>query len=165
MLGYVARSLRLTRVERMTLIDFPAALPQIMAGIRISIATAILLSVAAEMLLASNGIGTFIVRAQERFQIAKNLAALLAVVILSFSCVNALLQLADRKSLAWHHGRTTTRRRRTEVLSVMSLSDVILAVRKTTRTDQRRRANRPGSCAHLRSARRHQANRTVDRWR
>jgi NitT/TauT family transport system permease protein len=109
MLGYVARSLRLTRVERMTLIDFPAALPQIMAGIRISIATAILLSVAAEMLLASNGIGTFIVRAQERFQIAKNLAALLAIVILSL-CVNALLQLADRKLLAWHHGRTTTRR-------------------------------------------------------
>jgi NitT/TauT family transport system permease protein len=109
MLGYVARMLRLTRVERMMLIDFRAALPQIMAGVRISIASAILLSVAAEMLLASNGLGTYIVRAQERFQIAQNLAALLAIVIMAL-CVNAALQFADRKLLAWHHDRTGSQR-------------------------------------------------------
>lgn len=109
MFGHVARSLRLTPIERMILVDFPAALPQMMAGVRISMANAILLSVAAEMLLASNGLGTYIVRAQERFQIARNLAALLAIVILSL-CVNALLQFADGKLLAWHHERTGPRR-------------------------------------------------------
>ncbi len=104
MLGNVARSLRLTSAEQMRLIDLPAALPQIMAGVRISIATALLLSVVAEMLLAANGLGTFIVRAQERFQIAQNLAALLTIVILAL-IINALLEGADRKLLAWHHER------------------------------------------------------------
>jgi ABC-type nitrate/sulfonate/bicarbonate transport system permease component len=75
-----------------------------MAGVRISIATALLLSVVAEMLLAANGLGTFIVRAQERFQIAQNLAALLTIVILAL-IINALLERADRKLLAWHHER------------------------------------------------------------
>jgi NitT/TauT family transport system permease protein len=104
MLGNVARSLRLTRGEQMRLIDLPAAMPQIMAGIRISLATALLLSVVAEMLLAANGLGTYIVRAQERFQIAHNLAALLTIVILAL-IINALLERADRKLLAWHHAR------------------------------------------------------------
>lgn len=104
MLGNVARSLRLTRNEQMLFIDLPAAMPQIMAGIRISLATALLLSVVAEMLLASNGLGTYIVRAQERFQIAHNLAALLTIVILAL-IINALLERADRKLLAWHHAR------------------------------------------------------------
>lgn len=104
MLGNVARSLRLTRGEQMRLIDLPAAMPQIMAGIRISLATALLLSVVAEMLLAANGLGTYIVRAQERFQIAHNLAALLTIVILAL-LINALLERADRRLLAWHHAR------------------------------------------------------------
>lgn len=104
MFGNVARSLRLTRAEQMYYIDLPAALPQIMAGVRISIANALLLSVVAEMLLAANGLGTFIVRAQERFQIAHNLAALLTIVVLAL-IINAALQAADRKLLAWHHAR------------------------------------------------------------
>ena len=53
--------------------------------------------------------GRAVPRAQERFQIASNLAALLAIVILSL-CVNALLQLVDRKLLTWHHERTGSRR-------------------------------------------------------
>ena len=93
----------------MRLIDLPAALPQIMGGVRISIATALLLSVVAEMLLASNGLGTFIVRAQERFQIAHNMAALLTIVILAL-IINTLVELADKKLLAWHHLRTGAHR-------------------------------------------------------
>lgn len=85
-------------------VEFIRPLPQIMAGVRISIATALLLSVVAEMLLAANGLGTFIVRAQERFQIAHNLAALLTIVVLAL-IINALLQAADRRLLAWHHER------------------------------------------------------------
>ncbi len=105
MLGNVARSLRLTRFEQMRLVDLPAALPQIMGGVRISIATALLLSVVAEMLLAANGLGTFIVRAQERFEIARNMAALLTIVILAL-IINIALEYADRHLLAWRHQRT-----------------------------------------------------------
>ena len=109
MYGNVARSLRFTRAEQMRLIDLPAALPQIMAGVRIAVASALLLSVVAEMLLAANGLGTYIVRAQERFQIAHNLAALLTIVILAL-IINLALEYADRKLLGWHHERTGAHR-------------------------------------------------------
>ena len=42
MLSHVARSLRLTRAERMRFVDLPAALPRIAAGIRLSIAISLL---------------------------------------------------------------------------------------------------------------------------
>ena len=104
MLTRVSRALRLTHVEQMWLVDFPAALPQIMAGVRISLAFAILLAVVAEMLLSSDGLGTFIVRSQERFQIASGLAGIIVIAVLAL-VINALLQRADRRLLAWHHMR------------------------------------------------------------
>jgi len=71
MLSNVARSLRLTRREIMLQIDFPAALPKIMVGVRIAVALAILVSVSAEMLLSTDGMGYFIVRAQQQFRIGR----------------------------------------------------------------------------------------------
>ncbi|MGH8310841.1 MAG: ABC transporter permease, partial [Steroidobacteraceae bacterium] len=105
MLTNVTRSLRLTRLEQMIEVDLPAALPQIMAGVRIAIASSLLLAVVAEMLIAANGLGTYIVRSQERFQIANNLAALLVIVVLAL-VINWLLKLADDRLLRWHHVRT-----------------------------------------------------------
>ena len=104
MLTTVARALRLTKAEQMLLVDLPAALPQIMAGVRISVALAILLAVAAEMLLSSNGLGTFIVRAQERFQIANGLAGILVIAILALA-INSVLRRVDQRLLAWHMAR------------------------------------------------------------
>lgn len=104
MLTRVGRSLRLSRLEQMWFIDLPAALPQIMAGVRISVAFAILLAVVAEMLLSSNGLGTFIVRSQERFQIANGLAGIIVIAILAL-IINALLRQVDERVLAWHIAR------------------------------------------------------------
>lgn len=105
MLIRVGRALRLTRLEQMWFIDLPAALPQIMAGVRISVAFAILLAVVAEMLLSSNGLGTFIVRAQERFQIANGLAGIIVIAILAL-VINAILRRIDERLLGWHLART-----------------------------------------------------------
>jgi ABC-type nitrate/sulfonate/bicarbonate transport system permease component len=104
MLARVSRALRLTRLEQMWFIDLPAALPQIMAGVRISVAFAVLLAVVAEMLLSSNGLGTFIVRAQERFQIANGLAGILVIAVLALA-INSVLRRVDQRLLAWHMAR------------------------------------------------------------
>ena len=104
MLSHVARSLRLGRAERMRLVDFPAALPRIVAGIRLSITVSLLLAVVAEMLLSTNGIGAFLVRAQESFRIADVLAALLLIVLVAL-LVNLATHLIERSALAWHYGR------------------------------------------------------------
>jgi ABC-type nitrate/sulfonate/bicarbonate transport system permease component len=99
-----ARSLGLSRWEIMREVDLPAALPQIAAGIRIAVALAILISVSSEMLLSTDGIGNFIMRAQEQFLIAQGLAALLVIAAVALA-VNTALYQVERRLLAWHHGR------------------------------------------------------------
>jgi len=108
MLSHVARSLRLTRHERMRLIDLPAALPRIVAGIRLSIAISLLLAVVAEMLLSTDGLGAFLMRAQESFRIADVLAALLLIVLVAL-IVNLATHAVERKALTWHHARSGVR--------------------------------------------------------
>lgn len=105
MLSNVARALRLTRGERMWLIDLPAALPRIVAGVRISVALSLLLAVVAEMLLSTDGLGAFLVRAQESFEIAKGLAGLLVIALVALA-INFTTLAIERKVLAWHHART-----------------------------------------------------------
>jgi NitT/TauT family transport system permease protein/sulfonate transport system permease protein len=97
-----ARSLRLTRFETFALIDLPAALPQIMAGIRTSVSIAILISVTAEMLLSTNGIGVFILQSQERFRIADCMGGIIVIAAASFA-VNTAWHRLDRWLLRWHH--------------------------------------------------------------
>ncbi|MDE2364795.1 MAG: ABC transporter permease subunit, partial [Hyphomicrobiales bacterium] len=105
MLINVARSLRLSRVETLAFIDLPAALPIIMTGLRLAVAAALLVSVISEMLLTTNGIGVYLLRAQENFRIADGLAGVVAIALVGF-VVNNLFVRLDRKLLAWHYATT-----------------------------------------------------------
>lgn len=100
----VGRSIGLSRSEIMWRIDLPAALPQIVGGIRISVALSLLISVSAEMLLSTNGIGNFIVEAQQQFEIAAGLATILVIAAAAL-CIEALFFRFERRLLAWHHDR------------------------------------------------------------
>lgn len=104
LLVHVGRSIGLTRAEIMRQIDLPAALPQIMAGVRLSIALAVLVSVSSEMLLSTDGVGNYLMRAQEQFRIAHGLAAITAIALVSLA-INTLVQRIERRLLAWHHAR------------------------------------------------------------
>lgn len=100
----VGRSIGLTRAEIMRRIDLPAALPQIMAGVRQSVALALLISVSAEMLLSTDGVGNYLMRAQEQFHIAGGLACIVVVALVSLA-VNTGVRWIERRLLAWHHER------------------------------------------------------------
>jgi len=100
----VGRSIGLSRSEIMLQIDLPAALPQIMAGVRQSVAMALLISVSAEMLLSSDGVGNYLMRAQEQFQIAAGMACIVVVALTSL-LINELVRRVERKLLGWHHQR------------------------------------------------------------
>ena len=102
MLNNVARSLRLSRLETIAFIDLPSALPVIMTGVRLAVAAALLVSVISEMLLTTNGIGVYLLRAQENFRIADGLAGVIAIAVVGFA-VNHLLLRLDRRILAWHY--------------------------------------------------------------
>ncbi|WP_397475185.1 ABC transporter permease [Pusillimonas sp.] len=104
MLSNVARSLRLSRRETMWEIDLPEALPKIMVGIRIAVAMAILVSVSAEMLLSTDGIGYYIVRSQQQFQIALGLAAIVVIAVTAL-IVNGMFRWSEERLLSWHYMR------------------------------------------------------------
>ena len=98
----VARSLSLTRFEAMIHIDLPSSLPMIATGARLAVSSALLVSVTSEMLLATNGIGVFIQRQQENFQIAGGLAGI-AFISLAGLIINSLVFQFEKRWLFWHY--------------------------------------------------------------
>lgn len=102
MLSRVAKSLQLTRLETMRLIDLPSSLPMITTGVRLAIASSLLVSVTSEMLLATNGIGVYLQRSQENFRIDAGLAGI-AFISLAGVLVNAGVLKLEKKWLFWHY--------------------------------------------------------------
>ncbi len=98
----VARAMHLSRLEAMVHIDLPAALPMIATGIRLAVSSALLVSVTSEMLLATNGIGVFIQRQQENFQISGGLAGI-AFISLAGLIINSLVFQFEKRWLFWHY--------------------------------------------------------------
>ncbi len=101
----IARALRLTRIESRFSVDLHAVLPVLFTGLRLAIASALLVAVTAEMLMSTDGIGLFILHAQERFEMANGLAGILVVAIVGW-LVNRLLMYADSHLLGWHYATT-----------------------------------------------------------
>lgn len=102
MLSRVARSLHLSKLETMRLIDWPSSLPMIVTGARLAIASSLLVSVTSEMLLATNGIGVYLQRSQETFRIDAGLAGI-AFISLAGIIINAGMQKLERRWLFWHY--------------------------------------------------------------
>lgn len=107
MTSLVARSLQLSRLQTMLHIDLPASLPMIATGVRLAVASALLVSVTAEMLLATNGIGVFIQRQQENFQIAGGLAAIAFISVMGL-IINSLVFQLEKRWLFWHYRASET---------------------------------------------------------
>ena len=102
MLERVGRSLRLRRIESMALIDLPAAMPGIVTGLRLAVTASLLVTITAEMLLSTNGIGAFVQRSQQSFQVAAGLAGIVAIAIVGLT-VNLGLRQVERRLLHWHY--------------------------------------------------------------
>jgi NitT/TauT family transport system permease protein len=109
MYGLVSRALRLTPTESRFSVDLHAVLPVLFMGVRLAVANALLVAVTSEMLMSTDGIGLFILHAQERFEMAKGLAGILVVAVLGW-LINRLIIAADRKLLHWHHATTGEQR-------------------------------------------------------
>lgn len=104
-----ARSLRLNGVERFVLVYLPNAFPQIAAGIRTSVPLALLIGVTAEMLLSTDGLGVFIRRSQESFQMVDALAGIVVLAVCGV-LINRVNVWWERRLLFWSspgNGRTS----------------------------------------------------------
>jgi ABC-type nitrate/sulfonate/bicarbonate transport system permease component len=98
-----AKTFRLSRVQTIRRIILPAASPQIMTGLRVSLPIMLILVVISEMVGSTDGIGYFILDAQRRFRVAQMYAGMLALAILGYA-LNQLFNLVHRRLLSWHWG-------------------------------------------------------------
>jgi NitT/TauT family transport system permease protein len=93
-----AKVLGLTPVATFRKVVFPAAVPTIFTGIRISGAAAILVLIAAELVGATQGLGFLINYSQMNFLIPKMYAAILTTTLLGLAVNSGLVALEHRFS-------------------------------------------------------------------
>jgi ABC-type nitrate/sulfonate/bicarbonate transport system permease component len=100
-----ARTFRLARLKTIGQIVLPAASPQIITGLRVSLPIMLILVVISEMVGSTDGIGYFILDAQRRFRVAQMYAGMAALALLGYA-LNQMFNLLHRRLLAWHWGMT-----------------------------------------------------------
>ena len=81
-------------------IVLPGAMPGILSGLRISLAIAIILLVAAEMLGAEYGIGAYILEAGSLYDLERLFAGVTILSVLGIT-VNVLVNILEKKILKW----------------------------------------------------------------
>ena len=98
-----ARSYGIRGLERIRRIVLPAAMPQIAAGMRNSLALAVIMMVLAEYFSSDRGVGYVLLVSKNTFQLAPMWAAILLIGVLGY-LLNLLFVLAERRFLSWHRG-------------------------------------------------------------
>ena len=102
-----ARSFNVPRRERIQRLVFPAALPQISAGMRTSLSLAVIIMVVSEYFSSTSGVGYVLLISKNTFQMAPMWSAILLIGILGY-VLNVVFMLAERRILAWHRGWRAT---------------------------------------------------------
>ncbi|TCP57204.1 ABC-type nitrate/sulfonate/bicarbonate transport system permease component [Tamaricihabitans halophyticus] len=110
----MARSYQVPRLARLRHIVLPAASPRIFAGMRTSLAIALILMVVSEMVASSHGLGYFVLQAQRSFAIPEMWTGIILLGILGF-LLNAIFLRIENRVLFWH--RAVTRKRPTKARS------------------------------------------------
>jgi ABC-type nitrate/sulfonate/bicarbonate transport system permease component len=98
-----ARSYGVPWHERIRRLVLPAALPQIVAGMRTSLSLAVIVMVLAEYFSSTNGVGYVLLNSKNTFQMAPMWAAIVLIGLIGY-LLNVLFLLAERRVLAWHRG-------------------------------------------------------------
>ena len=104
-LAEMAAAMRMGSVAFLWKVALPSALPDIFAGVRVSLAIALILAVVTEMQSAQPGLGFNILMAQRSFRSAELYAGIIVLGVLGLFTNQAILA-AERRLLRW---RTLTR--------------------------------------------------------
>ena len=101
----VARMYQFTTPRTLRSVVLPAAMPQIMAGLRTSLAIALIVAIVSEMIGATQGVGFFILLAQRSFRMPDMYAGIILLAVLGYTLNRGFLLLESRL-MAWHLERT-----------------------------------------------------------
>jgi ABC-type nitrate/sulfonate/bicarbonate transport system permease component len=94
------RTFGVSRIEALTQIILPAALPSILTGMRISLGIALIVAVVAEMIAGNSGIGYFILDMQRVFRVPEMFAGIFTLGVLGFLINLAFLKI-EQHVLRW----------------------------------------------------------------
>jgi NitT/TauT family transport system permease protein len=100
-----AKSMGISTFRLFQKVVLPAALPEILTGIRLSASTATIILVAAEMIGANKGLGFFVFYAQQKYDIPGMYMGIITISIIGV-IVNGLLVKLENKVVAWKRVKT-----------------------------------------------------------
>jgi ABC-type nitrate/sulfonate/bicarbonate transport system permease component len=98
-----ARTFGLSQWKIIWNVILPAASPQIVTGLKVSLPITLILVVISEMIGSTDGIGYFILDSQRRFRVAQMYAGMLTLAILGYT-LNQLFNLLYKLVMPWHVG-------------------------------------------------------------
>lgn len=98
-----AKSLGMPRWRNLLQVVLPAAAPQIVAGMRNSLQVAIILMVVSEWTASTDGIGYYIVNAQQSFDYVGMWSGIIVLAIIG-TVANLLFVAVENRMLHWHYG-------------------------------------------------------------
>lgn len=95
-----ARSLQLGKVALYRRVLLPAAMPQIMAGLRVSIGIGLILMIISELYATTAGLGYNVMVYQQTFQYRQMWSAFLLIALLGIA-LNAIMTTVEKRVLRW----------------------------------------------------------------
>jgi ABC-type nitrate/sulfonate/bicarbonate transport system permease component len=100
-----AATFRLSAWQRFWKVMLPAASPQIVTGLRVSLAIALVLVTTSEMIVSNDGLGYYVLDLQRSFQMAEMYAAVVALGLIGYA-LNRLFLFLDARVMGWYRGAT-----------------------------------------------------------
>ena len=96
-----ARTLGLTTWQTLREVVLPAASPQILTGMRISLAISLILAILSEMIVSNDGLGYFTLLAERTFKVPDMYAGIFTLAL--FGCLlNRLFLIGESRLIRWH---------------------------------------------------------------
>ena len=86
--------------QKMWKIQFPSALPFIMAGLRVSVPSCMIGAIVGEFISSNRGVGFMIIDAQSEWDIPGVFAAIFTIFLMVL-CMNAVVSFMERRFLRW----------------------------------------------------------------
>ena len=100
----VARMYQFSTARILRSVVLPSAMPQIMVGLRTSLAIALIVALVSEMIGATQGLGFFIVLAQRGFRMTDMYAGIVLLAILGYTLNRGFLAL-ESHLMGWHRAQ------------------------------------------------------------
>ena len=95
-----AATFRLSPWQRFWKVMLPAASPQIVTGLRVSLAIALVLVTTSEMVVSNDGLGYYVLDLQRSFQMAEMYAAVVALGLIGY-LLNRIFLFVDARVMGW----------------------------------------------------------------